>query len=246
MIKALASDFDGTLYFMGQKDCFKEADLHAIHSLQQAGNLFGICSGRSLKGILDPVGDKLKLDFYILTSGALILDSDLHILYEQMISRKIVKELFDRYQDRVEAIIQANDTVYTFVGHYPHQVIIQSLDDIKGNHIYGVSFGADSIKEAKEICDEINQIYGDEVRAFVNITNIDIVSKYCSKGNAIKKLKELLKIDYIGGIGDSYNDIPMLKEVDEAFTFVNAPKSVKQVAHHLVTSVEEATYELLK
>lgn len=245
-MKALASDFDGTLYFMGQKDPFKNEDLEAIKKFQQAGNLFGICSGRSLKGILDPVGDKLSLDFYILTSGALILDKDLHILYEQTISKGIVKELFACYQDRVEAIIQANDTVYTFVGHYPHQVLIQSLDDIKGSHIYGVSFGANSIEEAKEISDEINQKYGNEVKAFVNISNIDIVSKYCSKGKAIKKLKERLKIDHISGIGDSYNDIPMLKEVDQSFTFIDSPKSVQQVADHLVTSVSKAIYEIIK
>ena len=50
-MKLLASDFDNTLWF---EDHMKDEDVKAIHEFQKHGHLFGICSGRSLSGILRP------------------------------------------------------------------------------------------------------------------------------------------------------------------------------------------------
>lgn len=72
-MKALASDFDGTLYF---KDGFKEKDLKAIKEFQDHGNLFGICTGRPLSAIIEECQGKINFDFYIVASGALVLDKD--------------------------------------------------------------------------------------------------------------------------------------------------------------------------
>ena len=65
---ALASDIDGTLVFNQQ---IKKQDKEAIEKYQKE-HLFGVCSGRPRCALFDL--EKLKLDFYILSSGALILD----------------------------------------------------------------------------------------------------------------------------------------------------------------------------
>ena len=46
-----ASDFDNTLYFHDGSG-FHEQDIRMIRAWQKAGNLFGICSGRSLHHLI--------------------------------------------------------------------------------------------------------------------------------------------------------------------------------------------------
>ena len=73
-MKLLASDFDNTLWF---EDHMKDEDVKAIHEFQKHGHLFGICSGRSLSGILRPSKPyDIQYDFFILLSGGLILNKD--------------------------------------------------------------------------------------------------------------------------------------------------------------------------
>ena len=61
-----------------------------------------------------------------------------------------------------------------------------------------------------------------------------------------EKVKELLNIDDMSGIGDSYNDIPMLDVVDCSFTFKNSPLMIQQQVSYVVDSVAEAISILMK
>lgn len=241
---ALGSDFDGTLYFFKIPGHIKEEDIQAIKEFQKQGGLFGICTGRSLKGVIWAVEGKIDFDFYILASGSFILDKNLRPIYKRCISRELLGEVYNKYKDSVEIVIQANDTVYNLDNAYPMQTKINSLDEIDGDNIYGLSFGANTPEEAEKIAKEINKSYGNVLIAFQNTSNIDIVSKGCSKGNAIKILKEHFNINHIGGIGDSYNDISMLENVDLPFTFPYAPKEVQEKATYIVNNVAEAIQKL--
>ena len=245
-MKALASDFDGTLYFMRNDPNFREEDLSAIRRFQKEGGLFGISTGRSLIGIKKVVHDRIAFDFYILVNGALVLDKNCQPLYKECVDRDLIAEIHDRYFGQVEIIIQANDTVYNVGEPYPLQVQIESIDDIPGYDIYGLSFGAENPADARRITQEINQDYGEILIAYENVWNVDIVPKGCSKGHAINLIKDKLGIDYIGGIGDSYNDVPMLKNVDCSFTFGHVPDGVKQHADYIVDSVADAIQTLEK
>lgn len=237
---ALASDFDGTLYFMREKEKMRQGDIRGIREFQKKGHLFGICTGRSLLGITEVVKDQVAFDFYILVSGALILDKNFQVLSRQCISGKLLKEVYEKYQNQVKIIIMANNTVYTLGTPHPLESHIDSLDELEGGYIYGLSFGAETAERAKEISEEINRDYGNSLHAFANVSNVDIVSKECSKGNAVKFIKEKMQIDYLGGIGDSYNDIPLLESSDHPFTFHYAPDGAKNHARDIVDSVEEA------
>jgi len=240
-MKALASDFDGTLYFEG--DHMHECDLQAIRTFQQQGHLFGVCTGRPLVGIQKPTKERIQYDFYILTSGAIILDKNLKPIYKCCMDKDIMKRLYLEFQDECHISIQAHHIVYSFqtrVDIDMHQEVIQSPDEVLVDDIYGMSFEAKDEDQAKAICQKIYQEFAQEVDAYQNTRYVDIVAKGCSKGNAIRKLRELKHIDVIGGIGDSYNDIPMLKSVDKAFTFHRSPKAVQDQADYLVDYVKDA------
>ncbi|MGI6736463.1 MAG: HAD-IIB family hydrolase [Anaerovoracaceae bacterium] len=240
-LTAMASDFDGTLYFMQNADKYRPGDLEAIYHFQNRGGLFGLCTGRSLRGILDTEGGRaVDWDFYLLASGALILDRDRHVLHRECISRRLMKEIHRRYEERVEIVVQANDTVYNLRDTYTLQQTVASLDDIEGDHIYGLSFGAASREEAAQIAAEINRDHAGEVTARVNVTHVDISPAGCSKGSALRFIRRRLGITCCGGIGDSFNDLPMLQAADRSFTFPAAPEAVRRAVDDIVESVAEA------
>lgn len=247
-MKVLASDFDGTLLFDEE---FCSYDIEAIQEFQKKGNLFGLCSGRPLKGAIIASQGLLDFDFFIASSGALITDKDGNILFEQLISFETMKNVFERYSKDVRVCIQADGIFYCFDNRHRQSILpivektISSLEELKDSHIYGLSLNAKTEDNAKRICHEINQLY-DDVSAFQNKEYIDLVKVGCSKGTGILKLKEILNIDKISGIGDSYNDLPMLEAVDHAFTFHQSPKAIQEQADDVVDSVCEAIHILME
>ena len=218
----------------------KAGDEAAIRRFQDAGGLFGVCTGRSLKGVLMAFGYDPGFDFYILASGALIVDRTFQKIYVRSISRALTQEIYDRYRDAARVVIQANDTVYSFAGYHPMQTKIADLSEIPGEDIYGFSFGFDGEAEAGRACEELNRRYAGRIAAFQNVSNVDIVADGCSKGSAVALVKAHFRAERIGGIGDSFNDIPMLERADTAFTFPFAPPEAQAQADHIVESVAEA------
>ena len=69
---------------------------------------------------------------------------------------------------------------------------------------------------------------------------VDVVAAGCSKGTGMCKVREIFGIDRFGGIGDSYNDLPLLQAADVGFTFPDAPEELREAADEIVLSVSEA------
>ena len=185
-MKVLASDYDGTLLF---NEKFKEGDLKKIKEFQKAGNLFGLCSGRPFKGIYEFCKPYIDFDFYILCTGALVLNKEREVIYKSTISKHLLHEFYDRYQKDYDIFIMQ---IYTFLkedlGPMVRQVIT-SLDEVEGD-IYGLSMNAKTDENAKKVCLDIEEHFP-ELTAHQNKEYIDITEKGCSKGLGILKLKEL-------------------------------------------------------
>lgn len=242
-MKVLASDYDGTLLF---NEKFKEGDLKKIKEFQKAGNLFGLCSGRPFKGIYEFCKPYIDFDFYILCTGALVLNKEREVIYKSTISKHLLHEFYDRYQKDYDIFIQANMQIYTFLkedlGSMVRQVIT-SLDEVEGD-IYGLSMNAKTDETLKKCVLILKNIFLNNCTQ--NKEYIDITEKGCSKGLGILKLKELMHLEEVAGIGDSYNDIPMLETVDHSFTFPTSPESLTSIVDDVVDSVEEALDILMK
>ncbi|MEG2751133.1 MAG: HAD hydrolase family protein, partial [Anaerorhabdus sp.] len=93
-MRALASDFDGTIFF---EDGFRDEDLKQIQAYKKQGNMFGICTGRPLADLQRDMTKSLDLDFYICSTGALILDKEFNEIYKSVIERELVEELVNKY-----------------------------------------------------------------------------------------------------------------------------------------------------
>ncbi|MFC4736585.1 Cof-type HAD-IIB family hydrolase [Bacillus daqingensis] len=83
--------------------------------------------------------------------------------------------------------------------------------------------------------------------------NFELTSPAASKGNALEKLAAYkhIPVEETAAVGDSFNDVSMLKQAGRGFAMGNAPDSIKQIAASTTKSntehgVAEVIYELLK
>lgn len=104
MPNALASDIDYTLYFPNKNPSISLEDQQAIAHYQKAGYLFGLCSGRPYSGVIN-LFDTIHPDFYIISSGAIILDKNLQPLYEKHVTYHTIQNIFYQYQNQALIII---------------------------------------------------------------------------------------------------------------------------------------------
>ncbi len=241
-MKLLASDFDNTLWFF---DHMKEEDLSAVRQFQKRGHLFGLCTGRPLKGVLKPSEDyDIQYDFYILLSGGLILNKDLEVIFEKKIPLSIVEEIYEILDHQCMSIVY-QDHMYQFGNEklMKDDKVVSSFEELHTDEVNAFSFHyqKDEKDKATVVKDMINERYGEYVEAFQNNEHIDIAARGCSKGEGIKIIQNYFQLDddMIYGIGDSWNDIPMLKTVKHGYTFTYAPSDVKKLAEGIVETLKD-------
>ncbi len=235
MIKAFASDIDGTLVFNGK---IKSLDKQAIIDFQKS-HLFGVCSGRPLCGLKDI--ENIHCDFYILSSGALILDQNKKIIHHHPIDLNIIQKLYQNYNHKAKIIIQTGNpnVFYSTLTN-----TLSSLEQIKKETIYGISFVFEDEPSTLKVLHELDHY--PQIKGYQNLNSIDIVSKACSKGEGVKFIKDYYHVDTLYGIGDSYNDLPLFEACDYAFTFKSSPDDLKQKVNAYVDSINEAINQVLK
>lgn len=245
-MKAFASDFDGTFYFVDQKEPIKQCDIEAIGELQSKGYLFGFCTGRPIYGVLDYLDNQVMADFYITNSGATIHDKDLNLIYEKIIPKDIACTLISYGLEHHYAVDFHMDGKFYAYGKATNFIkdIIYSLDDLNGN-VHNITYFAITEENAEELAKLVNQRFGNQVSVFRNKEYVDIVPFECSKGFGIDFIKNTFEIDTFIGIGDSMNDLPMIEKVDYAYTFPYAPKALQEKSKQIVNSVAEAIHSMV-
>ena len=124
-----------------------------------------------------------------------------------------------------------SNTKYTFHSN-------ENLDNLKAFDFEKiVFFGSQEI--FKELRKFVEDNYGEEVNIFGSGDNVmDIVSKKCSKGNALRIIADDMGIatDEIIAFGDNENDLSMLTEVGYPVAMKNAKDFVKDIIPE-ITSV---------
>lgn len=216
-MKVFATDLDGTLVHNKK---VTETDREAIAAFQKE-NLFGVCTGRPLSCLYDVEG--IPFDFYIMCTGALLLDKDRHVIEEHLLDKELVRDIYNHYRDYSNIIVQTESESHFYFTEFidfPTFTMIKDFEEIKDSKFYGISLVFDT-----------------------NV--IDIVSKGISKGTGVKAIKKHFNADKMLGIGDSYNDLPLFKASDYSFTFHSSPDSLKKEVNDVVSSVSEAINKVL-
>ena len=245
MKTALASDFDNTLYFMDTEERFRAQDVFEILFYQKRGGLFGICTGRSPDSIFDIVGSFMHPDFIISVSGALIVDGEGKVLDSHSLAPQAAEAILKDYESEARMVVHADGKVYTLgEAEYPLQVCVKEFAQIPQDAIYDISMRFKDEEAAAEAAAAITSKYGAQAAPYQNVRHVDIVAAGCSKGTGAARVKEIFGIDRLGGIGDSYNDLPLLQASDIGFTFASAPAMLREEADEIVLSVSQAIEKL--
>lgn len=240
-MKLIASDMDGTIFFKNEDGTsyIKIKDLQAINQWQNAGNLFGVCTGRPPLATYMDTDNIIDCDFYIANTGAIILNKDKEVIYEKTIDANLAKEIADLYKDQYVVFIQANHIINVYGKELWHMPIISSFDDLKGAPIHGVSIVTVTEQQSADIVAYLDENYP-TIKGFQNKASVDIVDVECSKGKALQRVKTLFNANQTLAIGDSYNDLSMIVDADIGLTFKDAAQDIQAQADDIVSSMQEA------
>ena len=250
-MKLLASDFDGTLAFNNQ---IKEEDVKKIKEFQSLGHYFGMSTGRDRLGILNITNRYgIHLDFLVLASGAKLIDETGKIFYQKPLSKKLVQDIYKatQYQEEYMFFNDGNNCILNPNTLRPKEIkIIENINELEEEtySFLAIHFKEGEEDKAQEATDFINQHFNEDVIAYRNTYNVDIVAKGCSKGQGVLIMADHFNIapEDLYVIGDSMNDIPMFDITNNAYSFYHIEPSLKKHVNYYVHSVAECIDEILK
>ena len=257
-MELFASDFDGTLHFPNVG--ISQADRKAIQRFRAQGNFFGLCTGRSPQSLWPPLdaGGPMELDFYILCSGALILNGERKMIASSPLPTSSLKAMLtlcrtilsDRYvpafgsAERFYEVEHFSNSPYTARHRMNPGPALREEKLENGCHppIYTIAMDCGTETAAKEAVCALAP-YGEEagLAFYQNTQFIDTVHIGCSKGDGIRAVCRHLNFSGIPAcIGDSYNDLSMFGATPLSFTFRSSPAAVRAKARFQVDSVAQS------
>ena len=256
MPKLFASDFDGTIHTFGESDSYvvSPTNTQAILDLQSAGELFGVCTGRPLYGLTDQTdaapGLDFSFDFYIATTGAALFDRDRQLIWNQTAPKDVVRECCELLRPLNKSdeflLIVASEAYWSLEQGTPWPMLryADSFDEI-GGPFYGLGIETATVEQAAEAAALVNERFSGVLTAYVNLASIDVVPAGCSKGTGLRRAAEYFGATLTAGMGDSFNDLPLLDAADVAYTFHSADPGMHSHADVLVDSAAEAIRDFM-
>jgi Cof subfamily protein (haloacid dehalogenase superfamily) len=251
MIKALISDYDGTLTDHNHQ--LSESAHHAIINFIAKGKIFSIATGRMYQGVVGAVAKQLDLkDPIIVRGGSEIVDPrNGQVLWAKYIEEEVVSKLIDflNSQKHIEFAAESGDLAYTQNGKIEKEFgagtqfgNLNNIDKTKIPKV--VVFPAFTESVVDELIETISkQLSGLHLAKITSRRGfgIDINSNEAGKENALLVLSKLLKLDLqeMAGIGDGHNDYPLLINCGFKIAMGNAPEQLKSIADEVVATQEK-------
>ena len=239
-IKLFVTDLDGTLLPTGQ--IVSPKNIKAVQDMVKAGITVTIATGRMYQSAL-PIAKSLGVDVPIITyNGALIKSVSGEIFYTNYIDSKLVIDIINFCKERNWYLQTYRDDILYLSEYNDYARGYENAVKVSGNEVgwNGLLEIVDEVpklltvtsgnEESLERIKIIKDNFGDKISAFQsNADYVEITSPNVSKAAAISILAHKLKIDIseVMAIGDSYNDLPMLKAAGKSIAMGNAVDEVK-------------------
>ena len=248
MIKHIFCDLDGTLYNKG----ISKEDIKAIEEIEKEGVIFHIATGRVFKQAYKMVNENFKLNgYYICENGSFIFDKDENLILKNPLDDHIVRKIITTFDSKTAHIYLKYDGNVVLSGgadifdYYSKDYIVDK-DLFKGydfgNLVGNVGILSDNMDELKRL----EYFYKDKFKDVCDIYlsgpyTLNIVPNHVSKRRAIETICEKynVNLDEIATMGDSPNDICMLKNIKCSFVMEKGLDEVKKNATYVVNSVKE-------
>ena len=249
MIKHIFCDLDGTLYNNGISD----EDAKAIEEIEKEGVLFHVATGRVFKQAYKMLSDKIKLNgYFICENGSFVFDKDKNLIFKETIDDYLVKKIINRFDsDLAHLYLKYNGDVILSGGeeafsNYTMDYILdkemfkkESFDNLVGN----VGIVSDNMDELKRLEYYYKSEFGEICDIYLSGPyTLNIVPNHISKRHGIEYMckKHNISLDEIATMGDSPNDICMLKNIKYSFAMDKSNEEVKESASYVVNNVKGA------
>lgn len=254
MYKAIFIDIDGTL--RDKEEHISARTIEIVKKITKKGILVILCSGRPRKYTED-VSRECGASKYIITSGGSnIYDYETNeVLYVNRMNKQACIELYHIAEEaNVKFVMNVGEG--RVVNKLKHSDEIELKTDIETfvneNDVVQCVIADSNFENIKKIKGKIEKVKNVEIKNQSKnlIENMETTRKsgYCdvanietSKGNGIKELCRILKIDLKDtiGIGDDFNDIAMFQTVGYRVVMGNANDKIKQYADEVTLSNEK-------
>ena len=251
--KALISDFDNTI--AGQDHSIPEVVVEKIKKMETDGYIFTIATGRFYYGAIRSEAKRIGLKYPIITSGGAEIVDPLtgDILWGEYIPRSEYEPISEYFQKKdIFFLLEAGEVLY-----HPHfddvsrfeplskYDSIENLDADKATKIVipaGMSqFTLEEIVEMEEyLSNRFTDLHVAKI-VYGNHYGLDITSAKASKHVGVLEWVKHMKMDPedIVGVGDGYNDYPLLTAVGGKVAMGDAPEELKEIADLIVPTQKE-------
>jgi Cof subfamily protein (haloacid dehalogenase superfamily) len=267
-VRLIAVDIDGTLTDPEYK--ISARNYEALREAHRAGIQIVLATGRRHDYAL-PVARELGFPIWLISSnGALVRSSegetDVTDRLPASSARKLIQHMdnfrgnavltFDRPADLngnnslvLERVDELNQSISRWMeANRPHIKIVSPLEDaLTEDPLQAMYCGSVArMVQAQQRLAEAN--FGDELTIMRtqydhrDLCILDILTRDCSKGHALRRLAEKHDIspDGIMAIGDNYNDLEMLEFAGVPVVMANADAGLKQLGFHVTGSNSES------
>ena len=228
---AVFIDIDGTLT---DEKGVNPKNAAIIKKARELGHYVFVNTGRARSWISDGLLGNIEFDGFISGMGTLIQVGD-KTLSETLIDKDFVYKAAKHFWNTkncffisgIERGFILNPIPYFADWHFAD---FDSPEDFKGR------YKNEKIQKlemfGKNISEDDKQFFAQELDVYDHTNYIECAPKNCTKSGAMRIVLDYLGIDkaHSIGIGDSVNDIDMLKNVGIAVAMGNALPSVKEIA----------------
>ena len=250
MIKALALDIDGTLIERGSQTIYSSA-LKALLQCRRNGLKILIATGRCYCLVQDDVKNNLKPDGYVTINGAGIADSQGRLVDSYPLPAAVIPALKQRcVREGLALGLKYNEVVavendyeqYCRVYCKTSDVWAHVTDDAAGRYLqaHPSPLGAFIIgdnRKAESLAEEFTKV------SFVHAYDLgtEVYADNLDKGIALAKALQTfgLSLDQCMAIGDSANDIAMLKACQIGVCMGNGDADAKQAADEIAPAIRQ-------
>lgn len=251
-VKLFVSDIDGTLLVSGKN--ISQKNIEAVKKMVDAGITVTLGTGRMYHATL-PVAQALGVNVPLITyNGALIKSVDGKIFYEKNLPPEIVTELTNFFEENNWYIQNYSEDKLYFPIYNDYSKFYENSQKVFGetvgweemkkktSHVCKMLGITSGLEETEKISAAVRKEFGDKV-CITRSTEIfnEIICPGVSKAAAIKILAEKIGVDIseVMAIGDSNNDLPMLKAAGKSIAMGNASDEIKAVCDFQTGTCEE-------
>ncbi len=253
--KLIAADLDGTL--LNSKSDVSEKNLAAIHTLAERGIHFATATGRTFSEIPKKIRDNPDIRYFIHSNGAVVYDKQSNERILLAMSRENARLLFDMLfscevhitarhggECYAESLVEKPEKYYNIDPNHARVIseYAKFPADFKST-VYGfdyievVSAYFHSAAERQACYEKINAT-GFLCAVIVGGVGLEIFHKSAGKGAALYALCDRLGVDYSQsvGVGDSSNDLSLIRAGGLGLAVENASESLKEAANQIICS----------